>query len=73
MKVLAMPFVAPWGIPKEALETVLRLKPEYVLPIHDWLYTDAAKEWLQNILKPQLEKAGIQLLASESGIEHEIE
>ena len=65
--VLAMPFVAPWGIPREALETVLRLKPKYVLPIHDWLYTDEAKEYLQGALKSQLEEAGIELLSYKNG------
>jgi L-ascorbate metabolism protein UlaG (beta-lactamase superfamily) len=65
--VLAMPFVAPWGIPREAIETVLRLQPKYVLPIHDWLYSDDAKEWLQNILESQLEPQGIKVLPNKIG------
>jgi len=71
-KVLAMPFVAPWGLPIEAIETVLKLKPQYVLPIHDWLYTDEAKEWLQKALIAQLEKNGTTVLSYENGISHNI-
>ncbi len=67
MDVLAMPFVAPWGIPRAAIKKVLELKPKYVLPIHDWLYTDEAKDWLQNTFKKQLEDAGIELLPNENG------
>jgi L-ascorbate metabolism protein UlaG (beta-lactamase superfamily) len=49
-KVLAMPFIGPWGKTRDSVERVLALKPEFVLPIHDWHYTDEAKEWLQGIL-----------------------
>jgi L-ascorbate metabolism protein UlaG (beta-lactamase superfamily) len=71
-RVLAMPFVAPWGLPREAIETTITLKPQYVLPIHDWLYAEDAKEWLQKILVAQLEEAGITVLSHENGIRHEI-
>jgi L-ascorbate metabolism protein UlaG (beta-lactamase superfamily) len=71
-KVLAMPFVAPWGLPHEAIETVLRLKPDYVMPIHDWMFTDEAKDWLQEALTSQLEESGIKVLSHKNGIRHEI-
>jgi L-ascorbate metabolism protein UlaG (beta-lactamase superfamily) len=71
-KVLAMPFVAPWGLPREAIETTIKLKPQYVLPIHDWHYTEDAKDWLQTALEAQLPEAGITVLSHKNGIRHEI-
>ena len=71
-KVLLMPFVAPWGKMTDAVNKVLELKPEYVLPIHDWFYNDESRQWLYAFLKPSLEEKGIKLLSSESGITHEI-
>lgn len=66
-QVLAMPFIGPWGKTGESIDKVLELKPKYVLPIHDWHYTEEAKEWLQGLLRSVLEPAGIQLLPNENG------
>lgn len=71
-QVLAMPFIGPWGKTGDAVDLVLKLKPEYVLPIHDWHYTDEAREWLDGLLKKALEGSGITLLSSKPGIRHEI-
>ncbi len=68
-KVLAMPFIAPWGRTKDSIDKVLDLKPEYVLPIHDWHYTDDAKQWLQEMLESIFAESGIKLLPNEIGRE----
>lgn len=72
-KVLAMPFIAPWGKTGDAIDKVLELKPEYVLPIHDWHYTPEARVWLDDLITKVLEGTGIRLLSSEPGITHEID
>mgnify|MGYP001114298511 CR=1 FL=1 len=72
-KVLAMPFVAPWGLPVEAIETAKKLKPKYILPIHDWLYSKEARDWLQEALDAQLKDDEIIVLPHENGIRHEIQ
>lgn len=66
-KILAMPFIGPWGKTGDSIAKVLELKPEYVMPIHDWHYTDAAKDWLQGVLKNVLEPAGIKMLPNKNG------
>lgn len=66
-KVLAMPFIGPWGKTGDSIDLVLKLKPKYVLPIHDWHYTDEAKQWLQGILQTVLKPAGIEVLPNENG------
>lgn len=71
-KVLAMPFIGPWGKTEDSINKVLELKPEYVLPIHDWHYTDEAKEWLQNLLGSIFESTDIKLLPNKIGQQIEI-
>lgn len=64
-RVLAMPFVGPWGKPGDAIALVLELKPEYVLPIHDWHYSVEGRHWYDGLFKTALEDAGITLLSSD--------
>jgi L-ascorbate metabolism protein UlaG (beta-lactamase superfamily) len=66
-KVLAMPFIGPWGKTGDSIAKVLELKPEYVLPIHDWHYTDEAKEWLQGVLELIFKDTSIKLLPNKNG------
>lgn len=67
MPVLAMPFIGPWGKTGDSIAKVLELKPKYVLPIHDWHYTEEARQWLQNMLESVFAPAGIQLLPNKNG------
>ena len=71
-KVLAMPFLSPWGSTTDAVRLALELKPEVILPIHDWHYTPEAREWLDGLLQKAFEGSGIELLPSTPGITHEI-
>lgn len=71
-KVLALPFVSPWGSVTDGVKLALELKPQYILPIHDWLYTDEARDWLDGLLEKSLEGSGITLLPAEPGLTHEI-
>ncbi len=66
-KVLAMPFIGPWGKTGDSIAKVLELKPEYVLPIHDWHYTPEAKQWLQGLLESVFAETDIKLLPNENG------
>ena len=71
-KMLAMPFIGPWGKTGDSIDLVLKLKPEYVLPIHDWHYTEEAKQWLQGVLEAVLKPAGITVLSNENGLEQTV-
>jgi len=41
--ILALPVTAPWGSNINAIRLALKLKPQFVLPIHDWHWSDAAR------------------------------
>lgn len=42
-RILALPVQAPWGSTRNAVNLALQLKPEYILPIHDWHWSDDAR------------------------------
>lgn len=44
--ILALPVTAPWGTTMRAVELAAELKPQYVIPIHDWMWKD---EWRQQM------------------------
>ena len=41
--ILALPVSAPWGSVVNAVNLALKLKPQHILPIHDWHWNDAAR------------------------------
>jgi L-ascorbate metabolism protein UlaG (beta-lactamase superfamily) len=55
--VLAMPMTAPWGSMIAAVNLSLKLKPKYIIPIHDWHWKDVALAGtyhdIENILAAQ--------------------
>ncbi|MCA9328980.1 MBL fold metallo-hydrolase [Candidatus Saccharibacteria bacterium] len=66
-KVLAMPFIGPWGKTGDSIDKVLELIPDYVLPIHDWHYTEDAKQWLQGLIEMALKGSDTKLLPNKNG------
>ncbi len=61
--VLALPLLAPWGSTTEAVALAIRLKPQYVVPIHDWYLEERGKRWLYDMAERALAEEGITLLA----------
>jgi L-ascorbate metabolism protein UlaG (beta-lactamase superfamily) len=57
--ILALPVAAPWGSTIRALNIALELKPKHVLPIHDWHWSDAAREQMYGMFEAQLKERGI--------------
>lgn len=41
--ILALPVQAPWGSPNSAVKLALELKPQHIVPIHDWHWSDEAR------------------------------
>ena len=66
-KVLALPVTAPWGSTVKAVQLALELKPEYVLPIHDWHWRDEARESTYTNLAKILEEHDIEFVRLETG------
>jgi L-ascorbate metabolism protein UlaG (beta-lactamase superfamily) len=60
-RVLAMPMTAPWGSMSAATNKIIALKPEVVIPIHDWHWRPEALSGMYERLKELLEKEGIDL------------
>lgn len=66
-EVLALPVSAPWGSAVAAYNLALKLKPKYVLPIHDWHWHDAAKEQIYGKIAAGLNENGINFIGLKSG------
>jgi L-ascorbate metabolism protein UlaG (beta-lactamase superfamily) len=65
--VLALPITAPWGTMIDAAKLAAKLKPQYVIPVHDWMWKD---EWRLNMyagLAKYFEGQGITFLQPVDG------
>lgn len=71
-EILALPVQAPWGSTIGAVNLALKLKPKYVLPIHDWHWTEAARNWTYNKYETVLAAQGIKFFKLETGVPVEI-
>lgn len=70
--ILGLPITAPWGSSIKALNLTLSLKPKYVVPIHDWHWSDQAREQMYGGYSQVLEKNGITMIMPETGKAFEI-
>lgn len=70
--ILALPVTAPFANFKEALDTIVRLKPKKILPLHDWEWHKAARESRYHWAKSLLEKHGIEFVELENGVPAEV-
>lgn len=60
--VRALPLLPPWASTTTAVAVAKRLKPQYVIPIHDWHLGERGKRWLNGMTKKVLAKEGITVL-----------
>lgn len=65
--VLALPVQAPWCSLTQAVEFAGSLKPQVILPIHDWHWNDIARAAFYKRLAEYFAKAGIKFLSLETG------
>lgn len=65
--ILALPVQAPWGSTLNAVRLALELKPQHVLPIHDWHWQDAARRSMYNNLEKLFADQGITFHKLETG------
>lgn len=70
--ILALPVTAPWGATVRAVNLVQQLRPDYVIPIHDWHWSDEAREAMYQNLAQVLARDGIEFLAAQNGVAFEI-
>ena len=57
--ILALPVTAPWGATTTAVKLALELKPQYVLPIHDWHWRPEARDQMYGALEQAFAQHGI--------------
>jgi L-ascorbate metabolism protein UlaG (beta-lactamase superfamily) len=65
--ILALPVTAPWGAAIKAVNLALELKPQYVLPIHDWHWSDEARQGMYDGIEGVLSKQGITFCKLQTG------
>lgn len=65
--ILALPVQAPWGSLTEAVKLAEFLKPQVILPIHDWHWNDKAREMLYKRLEDYFAKLGIKFIPLKTG------
>jgi L-ascorbate metabolism protein UlaG (beta-lactamase superfamily) len=57
--ILAMPMTAPWGSMVKAVNIILELKPQHVIPIHDWHWRPEALQSMYPALENLFKEKGI--------------
>jgi L-ascorbate metabolism protein UlaG (beta-lactamase superfamily) len=67
MPILALPVSAPWGAMVNAVKLALELKPQYVLPIHDWHWREEAKQHSYDLMESVFKENGITFLKLQNG------
>lgn len=65
--ILALPVQAPWGSLTQAVELAVSLKPEVILPIHDWHWNEAAREAFYKRLQNYFANQGIKFIGLKTG------
>lgn len=71
--VLALPVTAPWGSAIKAVNLALELKPQYILPIHDWHWNDAARASTYENHEKLFAEHDIKFFKLETGVPVEID
>jgi L-ascorbate metabolism protein UlaG (beta-lactamase superfamily) len=68
-EVLAVPIFGPWkkGTITDAIDLVIKLKPKYVIPIHDWHYKDEVREDFHQRLRSRTKEFGVTTLIQPDG------
>lgn len=65
--VLALPVQAPWGATVNAVKLALELQPKYIVPIHDWHWSDAARESTYERMEKVFGEQGITFIKAKNG------
>jgi L-ascorbate metabolism protein UlaG (beta-lactamase superfamily) len=70
---LALPITAPWGSTLAAVDLAFKLKPRYIVPIHDWHWKDEARQMIYDRLEQLFKENGMIFLKLETVKSAEIE
>jgi L-ascorbate metabolism protein UlaG (beta-lactamase superfamily) len=65
--ILALPVAAPWGSTIDGVNLAIKLQPKYVIPIHDWHWSNEAQASMYDLMEQVLKDAGITFCKVENG------
>ncbi len=65
--ILALPVQAPWGSPNTAVKLGLELKPKYIIPIHDWHWSNEARARMYDDMESTFAEKGISFVKAVDG------
>ncbi len=71
--ILALPMTAPWGAFIKAVVLGCELKPQHILPIHDWHWSDDARAGSYDIAEEKFGEQGITFHKLQTGQPVQIE
>jgi len=57
--ILALPVTGPWGATVRAINLALELKPQHIIPIHDWHWRDEARQMMYDMMEKTFAEQGI--------------
>jgi hypothetical protein len=49
MPILAMPFIAPWGSLVAGVDRTRLVRPQYVIPVHDWFLSVEGRDFMYGL------------------------
>ncbi|MGI8419786.1 MAG: MBL fold metallo-hydrolase [Candidatus Levyibacteriota bacterium] len=65
--ILALPLEAPWGSMRDAVNLALKLKPKFIIPIHDYLLKDTIRQMMYQRLEAFFKEKNIIFKSLETG------
>jgi len=65
--ILALPITAPWGSTDTAVQLAMQLKPQSVIPVHDWQWKDEVRLQMYDRLAGIFDPAGIHFIKAVNG------
>jgi L-ascorbate metabolism protein UlaG (beta-lactamase superfamily) len=66
--ILALPMTGPWGAMIKAVNLGFELQPKYIIPIHDWHWSDDARNSTYNDMERLFKDKGITFFKMETGV-----
>lgn len=66
-EILALPVQAPWGSTVNAVKLALELRPKFVVPIHDWHWSDTARQATYDRMEKRFAEEGITFFKPQTG------
>jgi L-ascorbate metabolism protein UlaG (beta-lactamase superfamily) len=66
-QILALPITAPWGATIKGVNLAIKLKPKYVIPIHDWHWSEDARHGMYDGIEKAFANEDITFFRPETG------